>query len=130
MFGPIKKQAATSIRTFGGIVSLLYHGSRQTTDDASQEAALQTLTDNLNQQRFKKPNAPFDPNQLPFGTLGSDVRQPGETEADLQVALGLNPYARYTQLAQTGSVDPQLLADAFEQANGPTQADLDPTLDV
>jgi len=100
------------------------------TDDASKEVALQTLTDNLNQQRFKKPNAPFDPNQLPFGTPSSDVREPGETEADLQAALGLNPHTRYTQIAQTGPVDPQLLSNAFEQVNGPTQADLNPTLDV
>jgi len=96
--------------------------------EEDQDIALESLTNELQNQRFKRPNAPFDPQNLPFNTPSQDVRAPATNTADLLTQLKISPFANYTQVA-ANQMNPQLWEDAFTQNNGPTQADLDPTLE-
>ena len=126
----LARQEAATAQIESKYTTLMQAMSALTSADseADQQSALDTLTFELEDQRFKRPNAPFDPANLPFNTPDSEVRDPSTSTADLVSHLGINPYANYVQLAAV-QMDPQLWADAFTVANGPTQADLDPTLE-
>ena len=105
-----------------------YDALLNATSEEDQDAALQALEAKLQDQRFKRPNAPFDPNKLPVNTPDSDTRVPAEDTSELLTHLGINPFANYTQIAAT-QMDPQLWEDAFTTPNGPTQADLEHTIE-
>mgnify|MGYP003115510121 FL=1 len=60
-----------------------YDALLNATSEEDQDAALQALEAKLQDQRFKRPNAPFDPNKLPVNTPDSDTRQPAEDSGQL-----------------------------------------------
>ena len=99
------------------------------TDDADdQEAALSALTDQLSDAQFEKTHTPEDPNNLPWGTPSSDIREPVTLKSDLLSYLDVDPYANYLQLASTG-LDPSVLS-TMENFNQPVAADLEATIDA
>jgi len=99
------------------------------TDDADdQEAALSALTEQLSDAQFEKTHTPEDPNNLPWGTPSSDIREPVTLKTDLLSYLDVDPYANYVQLASTG-LDPSVLS-TMENFNQPVAADLEATIDA
>lgn len=95
----------------------------------AQHNALNTLTDFLNQQQFKKSHSAEDPNRMPFGTPSADVREPITDERDLQAMLGINPNEKYLQLA-SAKANPALIINAMAALGTPTPEDLLPTIDA
>ncbi len=98
-------------------------------DEADQSSALQQLQATLEDAQFERPNAPFNPDELPFGTSSSDVRAPSTDTSVLLSHLGLSPMHGAVQVAAT-QMSPQLRDELFNTINGPTPADLEHTVEA
>lgn len=83
---------------------------------SAQEQALEQLNHSLEQEKFKPTHTPATPENLPWRTPDESVREPVNNPQDLQATLGVNPYAKYAQLAQAGDTDPSLIAQAIANA--------------
>jgi transglutaminase-like putative cysteine protease len=99
-----------------------------TSDSGEQETALSALIEQLSDSKFERSHTPEDPNNLPWGTPSSDVREPVTLKSDLLSYLDIDPYANYVQLASTG-LDPSVLS-TMENFNQPVAADLEETIDA
>ena len=98
---------------------------------SAQEQALEQLNQSLEQEQFKPTHTPATPENLPWSAPDENVREPVDNPQDLQAALGLNPYAKYAQLAQAGDTDPGLIAQAMANAaNTELQAALAESVEV
>lgn len=98
---------------------------------SAQEQALEQLNQSLEQEQFKPTHTPATPDNLPWSAPDEEVREPVDNPQDLQAALGLNPYAKYAQLAQAGDTDPGLIAQAMANAaNTELQAALTESVEV
>jgi transglutaminase-like putative cysteine protease len=98
---------------------------------SSQEQALEQLNQSLEQEQFKSTHTPATPDNLPWSAPDEEVREPVDNPQDLQAALGLNPYAKYAQLAQAGDTDPGLIAQAMANAaNTELQAALAESVEI
>lgn len=89
--------------------------------------ALTTMSEGLRQEQFKRSHMAVDPDQLPWRTPDDKVREPKMRKADLQAALGIDPFAAYVQLAST-AVTSELWRSGPDTL--PTQADLSESIDV
>ncbi len=98
---------------------------------SAQEQALEQLNETLEQERFKPTHTPATPESLPWKAPGETVREPVDNPQDLQATLGLNPYAKYVQLAQAGDTDPAIVAQAMANAaNAELQAALTENIEI
>ncbi|QEY16817.1 sugar-binding protein [Cellvibrio sp. KY-GH-1] len=98
---------------------------------SAQEQALEQLNETLEQEQFKPTHTPATPDDLPWGAPDEEVREPVDNPQDLQATLGLNPYAKYAQLAQAGDTDPGVIAQAMANAaNAELQAALNESIEV
>jgi transglutaminase-like putative cysteine protease len=98
---------------------------------SAQEQALEQLNQSLEQEQFKPTHTPATPDNLPWSAPDENVREPVDNPQALQAALGLNPYAKYAQLAQAGDTDPGLIAQAMANAaNTELQAALTESVEV
>lgn len=98
---------------------------------SAQEDALEQLNQSLEQEQFKPTHTPATPENLPWSAPDENVREPVDNPQDLQATLGLNPYAKYAQLAQAGDTDPGLIAQAMANAaNTELQAALTESVEV
>ncbi|QEI11601.1 transglutaminase-like domain-containing protein [Cellvibrio japonicus] len=98
---------------------------------SAQEQALEQLNQSLEQEQFKPTHTPATPDSLPWKAPDESVREPVDNPQDLQVNLGINPYAKYAQLAQAGDTDPGLIAQAMANAaNAELQAALTENIEV
>lgn len=98
---------------------------------SAQEQALEQLNQSLEQEQFKPTHTPATPESLPWRAPDENVREPVDNPQDLQATLGLNPYAKYAQLAQAGDIDPGLIAQAMANAaNTELQAALAESIEV
>lgn len=98
---------------------------------SAQEQALQQLNQSLEQEQFKPTHTPATPDSLPWKAPDESVREPVDNPQDLQANLGINPYAKYAQLAQTGDTDPGLIAQAMANAaNAELQAALTENIEI
>lgn len=70
----------------------------------------------LEQKQFKPARAPATPDSLPWKAPDESVREPVDNPQDLQANLGINPCAKYAQLAQAGDTDPDFIAQAMANA--------------
>ncbi|MDF3013902.1 MAG: hypothetical protein K0Q78_2106, partial [Cellvibrio sp.] len=71
------------------------------------------------------------PDSLPWKAPDEEVREPVDNPQDLQATLGVNPYAKYAQLAQAGGTDPGLIAQAMANAaNAELQAALAESVEI
>lgn len=97
----------------------------------AQEQALEQLNQSLEQEQFKPTHTPATPESLPWKAPDENVREPVDNPQDLQATLGINPYAKYAQLAQAGDTDPGLIAQAMANAaNTELQAALAESIEV
>ncbi len=83
---------------------------------SAKEQALEQLNQTLEQEQFKPTHTRATPESLPWKAPDETVREPVDNPQDLQATLGLNPYAKYAQLAQAGDTDPALVAQAMANA--------------
>lgn len=98
---------------------------------SAQEQALQQLNQSLEQEQFKPTHTPATPDSLPWKAPDESVREPVDNPQDLQANLGINPYAKYAQLAQAGETDPGLIAQAMANAaNAELQAALTENIEI
>lgn len=98
---------------------------------SAQEQALEQLNQSLEQEQFKPTHTPATPDSLPWKAPDENVREPVDNPQDLQVTLGINPYAKYAQLAQAGETDPSLIAQAMANAaNTELQAALTENIEI
>lgn len=98
---------------------------------SAQEQALEQLNQSLEQEQFKPTHTPATPDNLPWSAPDESVREPVDNPQDLQAALGVNPYAKYAQIAQAGDADPGLIAQAMANAaNVELQAALTESVEV
>ncbi|WP_084128277.1 transglutaminase-like domain-containing protein [Cellvibrio mixtus] len=98
---------------------------------SAQEQALEQLNETLEQEQFKPTHTPATPESLPWKAPDETVREPVDNPQDLQATLGLNPYAKYAQLAQAGDTDPTLVAQAMANAaNAELQAALTENIEI
>lgn len=98
---------------------------------SAQEQALEQLNQSLETEQFKPTHTPATPENLPWRTPDESVREPVDNPQDLQANLGLNPYAKYAQLAQAGEIDPGLIAQAMANAaNMELQAALTENIEI
>lgn len=98
---------------------------------SAQEQALEQLNQTLEQEQFKPTHTPATPESLPWKAPDETVREPVDNPQDLQATLGLNPYAKYAQLAQAGDTDPALVAQAMANAaNAELQAALTENIEI
>ncbi len=98
---------------------------------SAQEQALEQLNETLEQEQFKPTHTPATPDDLPWGAPDETVREPVDNPQDLQATLGLNPYAKYSQLEQAGDLDPAILAQAMANAtNAELQAALTENIEI
>lgn len=98
---------------------------------ADQQQALEELNRQIEQEQFKPTHTPATPDNLPWSTPDTEVREPVENPQDLQANLGINPYAKYAQLAQSGDLDPALTAQAMANAaNAELQAALTESVEI
>ncbi len=98
---------------------------------SAQEQALEQLNQSLEQEQFKPTHTPATPDSLPWKAPDESVREPVDNPQDLQTNLGINPYAKYAQLAQAGDTDPGLIAQAMANAaNAELQAALTENIEI
>lgn len=98
---------------------------------SAQEQALEQLNESLEQEQFKPTHTPATPDSLPWKAPDEMVREPIDNPQDLQATLGVNPYAKYAQLAQAGDADPALIARAMANAaNAELQAALTENIEI
>lgn len=98
---------------------------------SAQEEALEQLNETLEQEQFKPTHTPATPKSLPWKAPDETVREPVDNPQELQATLGLNPYAKYAQLAQAGDTDPALVAQAMANAaNTELQAALTENIEI
>lgn len=96
-----------------------------------QEQAFERLNQSLEPEQFKHTHTPATPDSLPWKAPDESVREPVDNPQDLQAALGINPYAKYAQLAQAGESDPGLIAQAMANAaNAELQAALTENIEI
>ncbi|MBZ2189015.1 transglutaminase domain-containing protein [Alcanivorax sp. JB21] len=97
--------------------------ARSLTEQSSASDALRQQMEGFTQE---KPRDPFDPNNLPWGTPDPSLTpEPALSAAELSARTGLPLFEQGEQLA-THVILPGMLG----QPGGPTQADLDETLDA
>lgn len=98
---------------------------------SAQEQALEQLNQSLEQEQFKPTHTPATPDSLPWKAPDESVREPVDNPQDLQANLGINPYAKYAQLAQAGDTDHGLIAQAMANAaNAELQAALTENIEI
>lgn len=98
---------------------------------SAQEQALKQLNQSLEAEQFKPTHTPATPDSLPWKAPDENVREPVDNPQDLQASLGINPYAKYAQLAQAGDTDPGLIAQAMANAaNAELQAALTENIEI
>ncbi|WP_353348554.1 transglutaminase domain-containing protein [Oceaniserpentilla sp. 4NH20-0058] len=99
-------------------------------DSQEQKNLLDKLEEKLGKAQFKRSHTAEDPNNLPWRSPSKDVREPKLTKHDLQAAIGINPFSKYTQLASNSLLPNMLSAAALGLTNQPTDDDLAQTIDV
>src|SRR5690554_435424 len=91
-----------------------------------QSNYLESLQEKLNSFRVDKPRDPFDPNNLPWGVPNpEETPEPAQQADQLSQRYNLPLFEQSVQLA-SNIITPDMLGNP----GGPTQADLDATLDA
>ncbi len=96
-----------------------------TKSSEEQGRLLNELSDALAKEKFKRSHSFVDPNSMPWRSPEESVRKPKMTKGEIRLALDIDQFDGYTQLAST-TLTPEML----NPMGLPSDADLAETIDA